>query len=602
MNKLTACPLDCYDACQVVCKDTVPKPNNDQITNGKLCKLFGYLLNEDNLTTTDTTKLLKQVANKLKEPNQKVLYYKGSGNMGVMQHIPKQFFNKIGATITTGSLCDGAGEAGIEMGREVAVNPPLDELLKAEVIIVWGRNLTVTSSHIYRLIQNKTFITIDPRVTKIATLSDIHLQITPKGDMLLANLLYKGFIEDEEATLLHISSDDFYDLLKILETKKVVFLLGLGAQKYFYGADIFHSIEKLAFSLSNLVGVWYIANSAYPFENKIIPTLKNTTPIASVNFNEYDIIFIQGANPAISAPNSSSIIDALEKKFVIFFGTTFNETAKYANIIIPAKTFLQKDDVRLSYGHDQVTFCKTVQSTTKAVSEYEFTQFMFQEFDFDGLLSIQEYLEPFKTITNPKPIIDFKNCDTIDVRPQILDVNQYYLITAKYSNSLNSQFKVDPYAYVHPNLGLSDNQFVRILSDYGIIQIKVKNDSSLHPKSILIYSGNPKVNILTPNKISQKGNNAIFQEVILTLKAPPTRYTNIDEDGVITVTNLKGQRKASIIVNNFYSLLTIIIMSVVIIWYVNYILPEQKKINQKYNKIDYRQQQIKLSHKLHKEH
>ena len=72
----------------------------------------------------------------------------------------------------------------------------------------------------------------------------------------------------------------------------------------------------------------------------------------------------------------------------------------------------------------------------------------------------------------------------------------------------------------------------------------------------------------------------------------------------------KYQRKQSSIINNFFTIITIALVSIVIIWYVNYILPGQKK-----NKKDYilkqqngkihlkefkkRKEQIELSRKLH---
>ena len=45
----TACPLDCFDGCKVEYVDGICQPSNDYITNGKLCKLFGYLQKEKNI-------------------------------------------------------------------------------------------------------------------------------------------------------------------------------------------------------------------------------------------------------------------------------------------------------------------------------------------------------------------------------------------------------------------------------------------------------------------------------------------------------------------------------------------------------------------------
>jgi len=48
----------------------------------------------------------------------------------------------------------------------------------------------------------------------------------------------------------------------------------------------------------------------------------------------------------------------------------------------------------------------------------------------------------------------------------------------------------------------------------------------------------------------------------------------------IDVQSIKPTRKQSITINNFFTIITISIMSIVIIWYVNFILPNQVKNKQ----------------------
>jgi anaerobic selenocysteine-containing dehydrogenase len=523
--KLTACPMDCFDACEVVYKDGICRPNNDYITNKKLCKKFAYLIQEKNIIDKDLNETLKKVVAKLKEPNQKILYYKGTGNMGVMQKVPMNFFEKIGVTFAVGSICDASGEVGIEMGRKYNVNPSLEELVSSEVILVWGRNLTQTSAHIYKLIKDKIFITIDPVSTPIAKKSEVFLQIPPKGDYLLAKLLQKALdnenIDIDDLKKLNITQEQFAQTIELLTSKKVSVMLGVGAQKYKEGAVIFHEIDKVCNKL-NLFdgknkGVWYLGNSAYPYENKIPVNPTKTCSYADIKFDDYDVVFIQGANPAISAPNSKYIIESLKNSFVIFMGTTANETSKYADIIIPAKTFLQKKDVRLSYGHDEVTFCEVCEENDYTISEYELTSYLFNEFAFDGLLSENEYINCFKTKINDNPEIKFIEQNTRNVELLNLKENEYYLLTSKHTDTLNSQFKYDEYAYVHPSKGFIDNQIVTISSKVDRIQIKVKNDERIYKNSILIYAGNKQVNRLTSNELSDCGTNATFQDIKLTI-------------------------------------------------------------------------------------
>jgi len=143
--QFTACPMDCLDACSIIYDNGVCKPSKGAITQGKLCKLFGYLQSEQTLSDENIEDTLEQVVQKLKEPNKKVLYYKGLGNLGKLQAIPTQFFARLGATFThTGMLCDNSGDAGLKMGRGSNVNPPIEKLLKSEVIIVWRQNITET--------------------------------------------------------------------------------------------------------------------------------------------------------------------------------------------------------------------------------------------------------------------------------------------------------------------------------------------------------------------------------------------------------------------------------------------------------------------------
>ena len=62
--------MDCYDACKIEYIDG-KCPSKENITNGQLCKLFGHLLNEDNLVDKNLNLTLKKVVLKLKEKDNK---------------------------------------------------------------------------------------------------------------------------------------------------------------------------------------------------------------------------------------------------------------------------------------------------------------------------------------------------------------------------------------------------------------------------------------------------------------------------------------------------------------------------------------------------
>ncbi len=64
---------------------------------------------------------------------------------------------------------------------------------------------------------------------------------------------------------------------------------------------------------------------------------------------------------------------------------------------------------------------------------------------------------------------------------------------------------------------------------------------------------------------------------------------DINEKVPIKIKSIKAVKKQSIVVNNFFTIITIAIMTIVIIWYVNFILPKQEK-----NKLINEQKSIKL--------
>ena len=110
---ISACPLDCYDACEIVWDGNFRAQKSHLLYNGKLCKNFGNLISQKRIRNGSNKEiLLKTLADKLSQTKpEKILYFGGSGNVGVMKDSLKMAFGKLGCVIADGSLCDGAGSA-----------------------------------------------------------------------------------------------------------------------------------------------------------------------------------------------------------------------------------------------------------------------------------------------------------------------------------------------------------------------------------------------------------------------------------------------------------------------------------------------------------
>ena len=564
LSNKVACPLDCYDACQAeVIEDNIKGSKDNLVTNGKLCINFAQLLKENNLKTPifnnqeiSLDESLKILSQKLKDTNSSnTLFYSGSGNLGILQSSTKNFFTQYGSVLTKGSLCDGGGGLGIEQGRVSVVNPPIEKLIDSDIIIVWGRNFSVTSPHMYNLVKDKTFVTIDPIKTDIAKKSKIHMQINPKTDYELALLLTRFTnmqdMEDEEFLEEHSEGSDWFfditrnrpvvsyeattgiplsqvnELLELIENKKVAIVVGLGVQKYFEGAQIMRCIDSFAAYLGvhkkDSGGVWYLSDSGYGYENQLKIEAKNKkVSIPQVDFSSYDLVFIQGANPVVSAPNTKSVIEGLKNSFVVCFTTTYNDTCEYADLVIPSSSFLSKRDVRLSYGHEYKSFSQIVENAYEnTINEYELTTYLVEEFGFKALKHEDDIINYYKnTNVVHEEFETFEFIEEVDIEPlyKHKTSSNFYLITGKSKNSLNSQFTVDNNVYLHPSSGFKNEDKVIIKSVYGEATFSVKISEDIKDECAFFYAGNKKTNYLTPNKEDEESFSAMFQEVLIEIE------------------------------------------------------------------------------------
>ncbi len=590
----TACGLDCYDACSIIVEEDSFKIKGDASHpsgNGALCALLNKYMFEMpriekprvNGVEVSMDEALEAVAEAFKAENS--LLWRGSGNFGVMQEVTNLFMEKIEGFLTKGSLCDGAGDAGIVEGRGVNRTLPLEQIEKAEVVVVWGRNVTVTNSHIMPYLEGKKIVVIDPVRTAIAKKADFFLQIAPRTDYYVAIMLARFiFMEDSDATEwmdeFAPEHEDFYDftrehriksileyigvdlgdmgrMLNYLRDRKVVFLVGAGVQKYSTGSYVLHAIDSLASTLGLFgqegCGVSYLGNSKLGFDNPFSVECERV-PKATTEFSDFDTVLVQGGNPAASMPDSNRVKKELEGvENLIYFGLHENETSKLAKIVIPAKNFFEKEDVRLSYGHQYVEKMNKVMNSDIGISEYDFTKYLFDAFGFSGLQEESYYIDawihqcekegehhvsaayeadPYAEGFGEEGDDEFEFIEEYDddfvntkrftkyrkTSKNRKEDETFWLLSPKSNKSLNTQFVRDDKVQLHPELGYSEGERVQISSEHGKHEFTVKHNEDLRLDCVQITNNTVGINYLTPAILSEEGNNACYQEVKVSIE------------------------------------------------------------------------------------
>jgi len=577
--RFTTCPLDCFDGCSIAVNEELKLKGNKNhpITQGYLCHHLNHYHTFERIEeprylgqSISMEEALRILEEKLRahEPS-KTLYFKGSGNLGVMQGVTKRFFAEHKAVLASGSLCDEAGDAGVNESRGANLCLSPLHVKEAEVVILWGRNPTVTNSHMLPALKGKTLIVIDPIKIDLAQNAALHIQIKPKGDLYLALLLCRLIaIEDmEDQTFLNertlnpkdfleyisgipmrklldkseVHLDDVGALLRLIQGKKVSILVGIGVQKYSFGHSVLRAIDAFGAMLGLFgkvgCGVSYLSNSGFGF-NAPFKVSAKTEPLPIANFGKYDLIFIQGGNPLSQMPCTSKVKEGLDKaKCIVYFGLHENETSAKAHLIIPAKSFLEKEDLKLSYGHHFIGRMPKLVESALGISEYGLAQAMLKAFGHEALQSEESIIEgviasnstlkegflisktyedlPYeKTFYTPSGKFEF--LDEYEDKP--LEEEGFFLIAAKQNKSLNSQFVTDDYLYVPRSLGFVQEDRVRLTNRYGSCEYSVMPSDTLRNDCLLLYSGAKNANQLTPHAMSQKGQCAIYQEMKVKLE------------------------------------------------------------------------------------
>ncbi len=589
----TACPLDCWDACGIVCDPARPDklaaaPSHPGY-NGTLCvHLNKHIHMTDRITEpmidgkpVSMDEALDAAADAFKAESK--LMWRGSGNLGFMQSVTNLLMERIGGVLISGGLCDSAGQAGIEAGRGYHRQLPLEQIKKAEVVVVWGRNLTVTNKHVLPLIEDKKIIVIDPVHTEIAKRADLFLQIKPRSDIYLAILLARlAIMEGSEDTgwleefapeweefyeftqefrikaileYMGLGLDMLGDMLYMIKNHKTVFMVGIGPQHYTIGHSVLWAIDSLAAVLGLFgkegCGVDYMGISLngfeYPFE-----TSCPRVPAVDTPFDKFETVLVRGGNPAESMPDSNTVTERLKKvKNLIYFGLYENETSSLSRIVIPAKNFLEKDDLRLSYGHYCVQPMKKVLDGSYGISEYDFVSEVLKRLGLEGLDSESSYINrmldqcdevrgqyispdyaslPYNDGFGEDGGDEFEFIDEFDDEFEPVQLRKfrkpksekfdgvYWLITPKAISSLNTQFKRRSFVLVPPEAGVAEGERVRIKSDWGEIELEARISDDLRYDCVLIYNSTPGVNRLTPPYISEEGGGACYGEARVRLE------------------------------------------------------------------------------------
>ena len=86
---------------------------------------------------------------------------------------------------------------------------------------------------------------------------------------------------------------------------------------------------------------------------RIINMVQLGTALTKLNDPPVKAMIVYNSNPAAVTPNQNAVLEGLRREdlFTVVLEQFQNDTADYADILLPATTFLEHTDLYFSYGH-----------------------------------------------------------------------------------------------------------------------------------------------------------------------------------------------------------------------------------------------------------
>ncbi len=346
-----------------------------------------------------------------------ILPYSYAGTCGVLNYggMDRRFFHRLGASRLDRTICSTAGMAGMNdaLGHRYSVEP--EQFRHARLIVAWGANILGTNVHLWPFIvearrNGAKFYTIDPNQNRTGKLSDRHYAIHPGTDAALAlammHVIVRDGLEDRDyvdrhtlgfpelktriaewtpdhaAQLTGIPAQDIVDLAREYATTRPTALrLNYGVQRSERGAM---SVRTIAL-LPALTGAWRDAgggvqlSTSYAFnlnrtalempelqqqalgrEARIVNMVQLGAALTSLNDPSVKALVVYNSNPAAVAPDQNAIRRGLRRDdlFTVVLEQMQTDTADFADIVLPATTFLEHTDLYPSYGHHYLRFAR----------------------------------------------------------------------------------------------------------------------------------------------------------------------------------------------------------------------------------------------------
>src|SRR4051812_49380334 len=326
--------------------------------------------------------------------------YGGSNGLLTQDNLDAQLWRRFGTSRLARTVCAApTGAANMALyGKMPSVT--YQDYPEAKLIILWGVNPSASGIHLVPYVREAqkrgaTLVVIDPRTTALARSADVHLAVKPGTDVAVALAMHRhlfssggadaGFIDARTRGAGELRARaDAWTFARAAETAGIDAALlervarlyaesspalircGWGLERNRNGGNAAMAVLALP-AVGGKFGVrgggYSMSNSAsWDIDRTWIGAPEQQTRIVNMNhlgraLTEYDdppvkVLFVYNCNPAATAPDQGRILKGLQRDdlFTVVFDQVMTDTALYADMVLPATTFLEGYDFAKAYG------------------------------------------------------------------------------------------------------------------------------------------------------------------------------------------------------------------------------------------------------------
>ena len=324
-----------------------------------------------------------------------------TGTLSLLAYaFPLRFFNRLGATeVDPDTVCNKAGHVALDYvygTSETGFDPRTAR--DSACIVVWGANPSASAPHAdwhWLPESHARIIVVDPIRTGTAEQAEIHLQPFPGSDAALAfallaatrrqGLLDRAFLDahavgwDELEPLLDDCTPEWSETVTGVPSESIeeaatlyargpsLLWLGQGLQRQRTGGNVMRACSILPVATGNLgkpgTGFLYLNGTdsrGIDFDELTKPELASDPPPPvshmdlAARLEDTDrsrALVAWNINIAASNPDQERLHQALAREdlFTVVIDIFPTDTVRYADVVLPAASFLEFDDLVASY-------------------------------------------------------------------------------------------------------------------------------------------------------------------------------------------------------------------------------------------------------------